>query len=83
MYLLNARSVRNKFSELRPFIQCNRPDVVVITESWLRDDEKSVYNINGYASFFDCRQSSTRGGGVAVYVSERCGASEVSVNVSE
>ncbi|XP_055529485.1 uncharacterized protein K02A2.6-like [Wyeomyia smithii] len=44
-------------------------DIIVTSETWLKQDRTSLYNIRGFRSFFSCRSDSS-GGGLAVYVSE-------------
>ena len=45
----------------------HKPDVIVLTETWLSDDNKSLYNIDRYTSYHTTRN--TRGGGVSIYCS--------------
>lgn len=40
------------------------PDVIIITESWLTDDNSSMAVIDGYVGYHTVRQ--TRGGGVSI-----------------
>lgn len=41
-------------------------DIIVIGETWLKQDKVSLYNIPGYKSIFSCRHSSN--GGLVVHV---------------
>lgn len=42
-------------------------DVVVIGETWIKENHKSLYSINGFKSVYSCRPDS-QGGGLAVFV---------------
>ncbi len=72
---LNVRSIINKLDHIVIFIQQTDPDILVLTESWLR---KNISNVDialpGYNIFRADRDG--RGGGVAVYVK-----SDISVTV--
>lgn len=63
----NARSVLNKTDKLEAVILGHNPHVVVITETWLRDeiDDTDVFPTD-YRAFG--RDRHTRGAGVAVLV---------------
>ena len=72
----NARSVFPKLEELRHRVQQSQPDVVAITESWLRNtDSDASLSLAGYDVHRRDRQALRpnssavrRGGGVAVWV---------------
>ena len=61
--------MRHKSSELEVFLHNEKyPNIVCVTETWLRTDEALCFKLNNYhtaASF--CRKD-TRAGGVAVYL---------------
>lgn len=67
--LLNIRSIRNKLNELVIFIdELNyKPHIIIITESWLRDNEIKFFNLEGYQTIANCR-SSHRGGGIIIFI---------------
>ena len=70
--LLNARSIRNKFDELRAMLASEDVDVVAITESWIRTgsrDFEGEFMIPGYVMFHKDRLGQ-EGGGVLAYVRE-------------
>lgn len=46
------------------------PDVIVLTEVWINDNECNLYNIDGYQKFTKCNNS-YRAGGIIVYVDHR------------
>lgn len=58
----------NKFdSILETLDHCHFPiDVVVIGETWVKEENTTLYDIPGFNSVFSCRNSSN--GGLAVYV---------------
>lgn len=66
---INIRSIHNKLEDLKYFIcQINQlPEVVVVSETWLKSNEIDYYNLPGYTSYFSCRDEGN-GGGVAIYV---------------
>ena len=67
----NARSIVNKFSEFELLIDECKPDIIGLTETWLHEDiQESEIKIPGYNTFRKDRVGK-RGGGVALYVTER------------
>lgn len=70
---INIRSMGNldKFDELKMFLARynGTVDVLVIGETWVKEDRKHMYCINGYKSMFSCREN-TQGGGLALFVRE-------------
>ena len=66
---LNARSLRNSISDLQSFIDTQpfRIDIVVVTESWLKDNEVEYFNLIPFVAFHSTRKAKV-GGGVAIYV---------------
>lgn len=44
-----------------------RPDIIVLTEIWINNDEINCYSINGYDWLSHC-SNNYRMGGVTVYV---------------
>jgi len=68
---LNARSIRtgDKLAQIESFlkdINCT-VHVIVITETWVKENEKQFFNISNYTSTFSCRKDRT-GGGVGIFV---------------
>ena len=62
----NARSVRNKSSSLADYVISNDIDIMLITETWLRDDDDVLIGAMtppGY-SFINVPRANGRGGGV-------------------
>lgn len=73
---LNSQSLRNKWQNLATIIdQSNLPDIIVIVETWLNDEEEKYYNLLNYNSYF-CSRTLNRGGGIAIYV-KQCHHSKV------
>ena len=66
---LNARSIKNKFDEIKNIVLNSNSewDVVCISETWLKDDIIEFYNINGYNMYATFRKR-TEGGGTLIYV---------------
>ena len=65
---LNARSVRNKASEVNEFVTDNNIDILGVCETWLTQDDKAVISELtpvGY-TFTHLPRSSKRGGGVGL-----------------
>lgn len=66
----NARSLRNKFSEFKMLIDSlNCPDVIIISETWIRPGEEKYFSLCKYNMIHTIR-GEMRGGGVAVYAKE-------------
>ena len=66
---VNTRSILPKMDQLKVWVESSNPDVLVITETWLR---RSIpypeVNLSGYKLFRQDRSS--RGGGVAIFAKE-------------
>lgn len=75
-FYLNARSIKNKFSELEAIMISEGYDIVGITETWLSEEDGDEYNIEGYKLFRKDR-CNRRGGGVALYVNENINVQEI------
>lgn len=82
---INIRSLLTKFADLKDLVSQNNWDVILITETWLRDDipDENLL-INNY-NFFRCDRAD-RGGGVAIYIKSlyKCSLSnKLNLNNSE
>ncbi|CAH8623495.1 unnamed protein product [Schistosoma bovis] len=64
----NARSLRNKTSELSLMVQELCPDIIVVTETWFTVDIDCSPFIAGYICIRSDRVSSRKGGGIIFYV---------------
>ena len=66
---VNTRSLLPKMDQLKVWVHSSNPDVLVITETWLR---KCVLNtdvtLSGYKLFWQDRSS--KGGGVAIFTKD-------------
>src|SRR5690606_19025194 len=67
--VLNIRSLRENFYDFVAQINTldTPPDVIILTEIWIYQNEVDFFNIKGYKSFFKTNEKS-RSGGVAVYL---------------
>ena len=68
--LFNARSIRNKFLEFVALLTLERPDLVAVTESWVRTSDRDFegeYAIPGYQLYHRDR-TDRAGGGVMLYI---------------
>ena len=66
----NIRSLRNKFCEIESLIKTEHPDIIGLTETWLKCDNvdlKSEYHIDGYTLINKDRKD-RKGGGVLLYI---------------
>lgn len=66
---VNIQSMRRKILDLEVLISEGSYDVICINEHWLKSEELSLVNVEGYhviSSF--CRSEGARGGGVCVFV---------------
>ena len=59
MYL-NATSLENIFDEFTVVVETNHPNLIVVTETWLKNN--SVTNLNGYNLYRKDRCDGRRGG---------------------
>ena len=71
--MVNAHSIATpgKIDDLRLSIDLLKPDIVIVTETWLRDIHDSViFNIDGY-QFLRCDRLHNVGGGVGLWINSR------------
>lgn len=66
---INIRSLKKYSPQLDIFIKIIKPDILVITETAMDEDETEIYNIKGYEATTRCRKNQT-GGGIAIYIKE-------------
>lgn len=71
IFQVNARSICkiSRFDQLKFVIEQlkRKPDVIVVSETWVSNDLIQLYRIDGYNSVFSCRKNGT-GGGLVVFV---------------
>ena len=64
---MNIRSLRNKLEHLETLLHTHRLiHIVILTETWLHENETHLYNLQNYKHIFNTRP--TRGGGVSIFV---------------
>lgn len=77
---LNIRGMNSleKFDAVKEFLALysGQIDMVVIGETWVKAERKSLFGIEGYRSIFSCRED-TLGGGLAVFVKSKFEFEEV------
>jgi hypothetical protein len=67
----NARSIKSgdKLSEIDSFLEdlkC-KIHVIVVSETWVKENEKTLFNIPNYSSIYSCRKNRI-GGGVGIFI---------------
>ena len=67
----NIRSIGASFDTFNYFTNLlnKRFDILTFSESWLNDNNKNLYNIEGYDAFHNVQCDGRRGGGLSVYIS--------------
>lgn len=75
---LNIRSIKKKLNCLEEIIVVTKPDVIVLTETWLQKYDEKFYNLKGYTSFHSIRKIGElkRGGGTSIFVDEGISANK-------
>lgn len=72
--LINARSIKNKTDELQILLSEQKPDVVVITETWLDSSYPSdLMKFDDYSIPYRCDRQHTIGGGALIMLKESLG----------
>ena len=73
MLNFNVRSLSANYDIFSSFLKLLERDIDVIslTESWLKEENKHLYNFNNYNDYHNLRNDGRRGGGVSVYVSKK------------
>lgn len=66
---LNAQSLRNSLHDLQDFVDTSQIifHVILVTETWLRRTEISLFNLRNYTAFHAVRPDK-HGGGVAIFI---------------
>jgi len=70
IFVLNIRSIRSNFNELCLYLDNVRNkeyDIIVLTESWVYNNEIRYYSLGGYTTYLSKRENK-RSGGVVLYV---------------
>ena len=68
---INIRSLQKNFDLLKSMLNClpKQPDIIAITETWLRDSTKHMYTMDGYTAFHLVRTNREHGG-ISVFVKD-------------
>ena len=77
----NCRSARNNFEKIESYLT-NLDylfDVIVLTETWLDDEEFKNYSLFGYDGYH-CARKRKKGGGVAIYVNANLKSNESEIS---
>ena len=69
---INARSLKNKMDSFLTFLHASGVEwsVICVSETWLKKDILSYFDIENYDLFASCREA-MEGGGTAVYVHKK------------
>ena len=68
--IINARSLRNKFSDLKALAFADEYDIIGVSETWINTDHRDYiaeYSLPGY-SIFNSERIGKIGGGVLMYI---------------
>jgi hypothetical protein len=67
---INIRSIKNKLEKLEVLTSILIDlDIIIVTESWLEDNEVPYFNLTGF-NLIHAQKLSGRGGGVAIYIKD-------------
>src|SRR5258705_3004522 len=69
---VNIRSIRAHFEDLKIKLDIlsdkhQSPDIIILTETWVGEEEKTYFHLDGYNSLFSGNDS-RRGKGVIMYI---------------
>ena len=68
---LNCRGIKSKLDEIEELLaQLKQPDVVILSETWLKEGEERYVDIKGY-KYEGINREHKRGGGVSILVKDR------------
>ena len=80
-YLINARSLLNKLAELYHYLSVVKPDILLITESWLRHDISSgLLDPDSEYHVLRKDRGHNRGGGVCAFVSRALNVVQIDID---
>jgi len=77
---INIRSLVKKLEELQNIISIIDVDLVIVTESWLREELAPYYNIPGFEAMHTCRKDK-RGGGISIFAKHNIEISQCESNM--
>lgn len=74
----NIRSLRNKLYDLEIIVNSFTilPDIIILTEIWIKPSENDKYNLANYKSFF-VNRTTTQSGGVCIFVKNELSTNEI------
>lgn len=69
---LNVRSLKKNFEHFKTFLHTFKslPQIVTLSETWLKEDEDKFYNLPNY-KFLSLPRENKIGGGVGIYISDQ------------
>ena len=68
---LNCRGIKSKLEEIEELLtQLKQSDVVILSETWLKEGEEKYVDIKGY-KYEGINREHKRGGGVGILVKDR------------
>jgi len=69
---LNIRSLKKNFEHLKSYLNTfnTSPQVIMLSETWLKEEEEKFYELPGY-TFISLPRQNKIGGGVAIYISNK------------
>ena len=80
-YLLNynIRSFRKNFDSFSLFLSSlnKKPSMIVLTETWIKEDNAFFSNIAGYSVFHTFRGNNRRSGGVSIFIENYLSSSRI------
>ena len=79
MFHFNAQSVKEKWLEIVYDLDIICVDIICILETWIKTGDQSIYNLDGFKSYFSLR-SVLRGSGCMIMASNNIRAIEIIVN---
>ncbi|VEN55639.1 unnamed protein product [Callosobruchus maculatus] len=65
---MNIRSLQNKLEHVQCFVMNNDCDILLLTETWLKESETFLYSLRNYSAVHSCRDG--RGGGASIYIKD-------------
>ena len=78
MIHINARSLINKFDEIKLFLSTHKWDLILVSETWFNNINEEEFSLDNYNLFYSNRVDKT-GGGSAIYVQTNIKAEQISL----
>ena len=74
----------DKSTEVEAILDLNQIDIAVLTETWLKEENKDQILLNNYIDFHAVRKDTLRSsGGVSIFVKDNIPANEINIKVPE